>query len=205
VQRAFRLGLTGGIGSGKSTVAKLLAGHGAYVIDADAISRALTAPAGAAIPAIAGEFGADFVTSDGALNRDKMRTLSFADPVARARLEAIVHPLIGQQIANQTDAAHSTGAACIVFDVPLLVESKHWRQQVDRTLVVDCAPETQVQRVMARSGFTQAAVVAVMAAQAPRTQRLAAADFVLTNDNIPLTHLHTEVAQLWKWFALSFS
>jgi dephospho-CoA kinase len=203
MQRAFRLGLTGGIGSGKSTVAQSLAALGAWVIDADAVSRQLTAPGGGAIAAIAAEFGSDFITSLGALDREKMRALSFSDPAARARLEAILHPRIGQTIAQQTEAAVAAQARCIVFDVPLLVESKRWRQQVDRTLVVDCAEETQITRVMARSGIARDAVLAIVSAQATRARRVAAADFVLSNDAISLTQLHTEVTQIWEWFALS--
>jgi dephospho-CoA kinase len=203
MQRAFRLGLTGGIGSGKSTVAQCLAKLGAFVIDADAISRQLTAPGGDAIAAIASEFGSDYITPQGALNREKMRTLSFSDLAARSRLEAVLHPRIAQQIASQTEAADSANALCVVFDVPLLVESKRWRQQVDRTLIVDCSAETQIARVMARSGFTRDAVQAIIAAQATREQRAAAADFVLANDTISLTQLHTEVTQIWEWFALS--
>ncbi len=147
-QPLFRLGLTGGIGSGKSTVANLLAARGAAVVDADAIARAVTAPHGSAMPAIAKTFGNDFVDADGALNRDRMRDLAFSDPDAKKRLEAIVHPLVSQETQRQTEAAIHSGHSCVVFDVPLLVESGRWRQQVDRVLVVDCTRETQIARVM---------------------------------------------------------
>ena len=159
-QRIFRLGLTGGIGSGKSTVASLLAARGAAVVAADAIARATTAPHGSAMPAIAQAFGAEFVNAQGALDRERMRALAFSDPDAKKRLEAIIHPLVSQASHDQTTAAIANGHRCIVFDVPLLVESGRWRQQLDRVLVVDCSRETQIARVMARNGWTREAVQA---------------------------------------------
>lgn len=200
---ALILGLTGGIGSGKSTVAALLAGMGAAVIDADAISRSVTAARGLAIPDIRTQFGPQFVTHDGALDRDAMRTLAFADASAKKRLEAIIHPLVGAEIARQTDAALGTGHACLVYDIPLLVESSHWRRRVDKVLVVDCSPTVQILRVQVRSGLTQAAVEGIIAAQASRANRALAADYVLCNDKISLGGLAQEVAQLWHWFGLS--
>jgi dephospho-CoA kinase len=195
--------LTGGIGSGKSTVAALLARLGAAVIDADAIARQLTAPDGLAMPAIAQQFGPDFVTPKGALNRDRMRALAFTDPGAKKNLEAIIHPLVAEETARQTGAAEQAGHPCLVFDVPLLVESARWRQKVDHVLVVDCLPETQITRVMARNGLTRAAVEAIIAAQSQRLRRLQAADSVIFNDGLTLQGLSTEVAMLAPRFKLS--
>jgi dephospho-CoA kinase len=195
-QPLFRLGLTGGIGSGKSTVANLLAARGAAVVDADAIARAVTAPHGSAMPAIAKTFGNDFVDADGALNRDRMRALAFSDPDAKKRLEAIVHPLVSQETQRQTEAAIQSGHRCVVFDVPLLVESGRWRQQVDRVLVVDCKRETQIARVMARNGMTREMVERIIDAQLPSGVRLAAADWVIRNDNLSLDALRVEVNAL---------
>jgi dephospho-CoA kinase len=195
-QPLFRLGLTGGIGSGKSTVANLLAARGAAVVDADAIARAVTAPHGSAMPAIAKTFGNDFVDADGALNRDRMRALAFSDPDAKKRLEAIVHPLVSQETQRQTAAAIQSGHNCVVFDVPLLVESGRWRQQVDRVLVVDCTRETQIARVMARNGMAREMVERIIDAQLPSGVRLAAADWVIRNVDLSLDALRAEVNAL---------
>jgi dephospho-CoA kinase len=192
---AVRIGLTGGIGSGKSTVLEMLAQLGAAVIDADAISRATTATGGAAIPAIAQQFGGDFITPQGALDRDRMRERAYADPAARRQLEQIIHPLVGHESERQVQAALAAGVPCIVFDIPLLVESGRWRSRVDRVLVVDCSPETQVSRVVARSGLKPEEVRAIIAAQARREQRLAAADFVICNDGLSLEQLRDKVVQ----------
>ena len=199
----LRLGLTGGIGSGKSTVAGLLAERGAAVVDADAISRQLTAPGGAAVPEIARQFGAEFITSAGALDRDRMRALAYADPSARQRLEAIIHPLVGRDVQAQTLVAKQAGRGCTVFDIPLLVESGRWRQQLDRVLVVDCSTDLQCERVMARSQLSRAGVEAIIAAQASRAQRLAAADLVIFNQGLNLAQLADEVQQLATGFGLS--
>jgi dephospho-CoA kinase len=197
---ALRIGLTGGIGSGKSTVLAMLSERGAAAIDADAISRAATAPGGAAIPLIAQRFGPEFIAADGALDRGRMRERAYAHPESRRELEQIIHPLVGEEIARQVEAALAAGARCIVFDIPLLVESGRWRQQVDRVLVVDCEPETQVARVAARSGLSPDEVRAIIAAQAPRALRLAAADLVICNEGLSLEALRNEVEQA----ALSF-
>lgn len=191
----MRIGLTGGIGSGKSTVLQMLAQLGAAAIDADAISRSTTAAGGSAIAAIAARFGTEFITPEGALDRDRMRERAYADPQARKQLEAIIHPLVGQESARQVLAAQDAGIACVVFDIPLLVESGRWRAQVDRVLVVDCAPQTQVDRVVARSGLQPEAVRAIMAAQAPRELRLAAADIVICNEGLSLAQLRDNVVQ----------
>lgn len=190
----MRIGLTGGIGSGKSTVARCLAELGAALIDTDAISRHLTAPGGAAMPALVAAFGFQAQAADGALDRTFMRELAFRDPDARRRLEGILHPMIGEETRRQEHEA--AGSPWIVFDVPLLVESGRWRQRVDRVLVVDCSSETQVLRVMVRNGWTREAVLAVLAQQATREQRRAAADAVICNDGLDLATLALEVRQL---------
>ena len=196
----LRVGLTGGIGSGKSTVAQMLADCGAAVIDSDAISRLVTLPGGAAIEPIARQFGPQFITPEGALDRDLMRQLVFADAGAKKQLESIVHPLVGEEVARQ---AAGTDSVCIVFDVPLLVESQRWRQRVDQVLVVDCTEATQISRVMARNGWTHEAVERIMASQASRDQRLAAADICIYNDApLSLAALTGTVRQLAQRFGL---
>ena len=202
MRRSFRLGLTGGIGAGKSTVARMLADLGAAIIDADALSRATTAPGGKAINPVRASFGDNFITPDGAMDRDAMRTLVFANPSARHRLEAIVHPLVHQAIEAAAVAAHQAGHHCLVFDIPLLVESKRWPAQLDKVLVVDCSEQTQRDRVMARNGLARADVERIMASQASRTQRLAAADLVVFNDQKPLDTLRCEVAAVAQHFGL---
>ena len=201
--RPLLLGLTGGIGSGKSTVARRLAELGAIVIDADAIARNVTAPGGAAMPAIRTQFGAEFVTPDAALDRDRMRQRVFSDPQAKQQLEAIVHPLVGEETARQTRVALTQHPPAIVFDVPLLVESAHWRERVDRILVVDCLESTQVQRVVARSGLEPVAVERIIAVQATRDQRRAIADWVLFNEGLSLEQLHAQVDALMEELKLA--
>lgn len=196
------LGLTGGIGSGKSTVAALLAERGAAIVDADAIARALTAANGAAIAAIRAEFGADYLTADGALDRARMRALAYADPAARQRLERIIHPLVTQQALQQARTAIAAGHRCVVFDIPLLAESGHWRTRLDRVLVVDCLPETQIRRVMQRSALTREEVQRIMDSQANRLARLRTADHVLYNEGLDLPGLRALVQQMAPWFGL---
>lgn len=196
------LGLTGGIGSGKSTVLAMLQALGAVPVDADAISRATTAAGGAAIPAIARQFGPGFVGADGALDRARMRERAYAQPESRRALERIIHPLVAAEITRQVAAAQAAGARCIVFDIPLLVESGRWRAQLDRVLVVDCAPDTQVARVVARSALAPDEVRAIIAAQAPRALRLAAADVVICNEGLTLEALRNEVEQAARSFGL---
>ena len=192
----LRLGLTGGIGSGKSTVAQILAARGAAVIDSDAIARSVTAAKGPAMPAIAEAFGKEFVTPDGALDRERMRALVFSDASAKLRLEAIVHPLVGLATQAQAQAAIQAGHTLLVFDVPLLVESPRWRKLVDQVLVVDCLESTQIARVMARSGLTSDAVQNIIRAQATRAQRLAAADITLYNEGLGIEQLKLAVDAL---------
>ena len=185
----LRLGLTGGIGSGKSTVASLLATHGARIIDTDALSRATTAAGGLAMPQIAAAFGPDFVQPDGALDRARMRALAFAEPDARRRLEAIVHPLVRQATDAAARDALESGVRVAVFDVPLLVESGQWAARLDRILVVDCTIPTQIARTTVRSGLDEATVQRIIAAQASREARRAAADTVLFNEGLSLPDL----------------
>ena len=189
----IRLGLTGGIGSGKSTVANILISSGATLIDADAISRATTAPDGSAMAAIAAQFGSEHVTRQGALNRDAMRQLVFANPLARLQLEAIIHPLVSRESERQAEQALLAGCRLLVFDIPLLVESMRWRQLLQRVLVVDCDEASQISRVVLRSNWTRKAVEKVITQQAARSQRRAAADFVIYNQGITLAELGEQV------------
>ncbi|MBZ4209960.1 MAG: dephospho-CoA kinase [Rhodoferax sp.] len=198
-----RLGLTGGIGSGKSTVAGLLVGLGAGLVDADAISRQLTAVGGLAMSAIAATFGSDFVDASGALARDRMRQLVHTDASARIRLEAIIHPLVGQESRRQAALLAEQACPCIVFDVPLLVESAHWRGDLDHVLVVDCTTEKQIDRVMARNQLSRAEVEKIIASQASRRLRLAAADSVIFNVGLSLDELAVELQQISARFGLS--
>lgn len=176
---AFTLGLTGGIGSGKSTVADMFAQLGAGLIDTDLIAHQITAPNGVAMPAIEKEFGSEFILDSGAMNRQKMREHVFSQPTEKNRLERILHPLI--RAATESAAKASVGTY-LIFVVPLLIESGTWRQRVSRILVVDCDEETQIARVMHRNDMTRAQVVAIMRAQASRKQRLQAADDVIVNE-----------------------
>ncbi|WP_374267261.1 dephospho-CoA kinase [Zoogloea sp.] len=176
--RPYVVGLTGGIGSGKSAAADRFAALGAAVVDTDQIAHQLTAPGGAAMPAIEAAFGAGVVAADGALNRPAMRTLAFEDTAARKRLEAILHPMIRDESERRCRCA---AAPYVILAVPLLVESGTYRERIDRLCVVDCPEAVQVARVMARSGLDAHQVRAIMAAQATREARLAVADDVVDN------------------------
>jgi dephospho-CoA kinase len=191
-----RIGLTGGIGSGKSTVAGLLVKHGAVLVDTDAIARAIALPGGIAMPALESAFGRGVIAPDGGLDRAAMRQIVFTDAGAKARLEAILHPLIGAETQRQAAAAGDD--AVVVFDVPLLVESGRWRALVERVLVVDATEPTQLRRVVARSGWTPQAVQAVIAQQASRPARRAAADAVIYNESLSLEELGAQVWGLWQ-------
>lgn len=191
-----RIGLTGGIGSGKSTVAGLLVRQGAVLVDTDAIARAIAQPGGIAVPALEASFGPGVIAPDGGLDRAAMRQIVFADASAKQRLEAILHPLIGEETRRQAAAAGND--AVVVFDVPLLVESGRWRALVDRVLVVDATEATQLQRVVARSGWAPEAVRTVISQQASRKARRAAADAVIYNDSLGLEELGAQVWGLWK-------
>ena len=176
---AFAVGLTGGIGSGKTTVANLFAAQGAGLVDADEISRRLTAPAQPAVAEIARKFGGQFIAADGSLDRARMRNMVFTNATARKDLEAILHPLVIQESTRQILASN---APYVIIVVPLLIESGA-RGRMDRILVVDCAPEIQISRVMGRSGLSRSEVLAIIAAQASRRQRLSEADDVIHNDD----------------------
>lgn len=197
-----RIGLTGGIGSGKSTVARVWVACGAALVDADAISRRLTAPGGAAIDSLAKQFGPEIITAEGAMNRERMRQMAFADPAVKTQLEAIIHPLVKQESDWQASLAVSAGHACIVLDIPLLVESRRWRQQLDRVVVVDCSCETQITRVMARSALPRDAVEKIIAGQASRGQRLTAADVCIYNEGLSLQRLERLARQMAECFGL---
>ncbi|MGN6233682.1 MAG: dephospho-CoA kinase [Trinickia sp.] len=189
----FAVGLTGGIGSGKTTVADLFATHGVAVVDTDIIAHRITAAGGAAMPLIEQAFGRQFVAPDGALDRAKMRSLVFSDDAAKARLEAITHPLIRSETERERQAAPGP---YVVLVVPLLVESGAWKSRVNRVLVVDCRQQTQIARVMRRNAFSRDQVLAIIARQATREARLAAADDVIVNDDTPLDRLAHDVRQL---------
>lgn len=192
-----RVGLTGGIGSGKSTVARLWVEQGAALIDTDAISRELTAAGGLAVPAIAARFGPAVLTAEGELDRSVLRERVFADASQRRALEGILHPLIGEEVEARASDACGQGAALLLFDVPLLAESARWRDRVDRVVVVDCPADVQVARVVARSGWTADTVRSVIAQQATRPQRRAVADAVLFNGaETPLETLRIAVSTL---------
>lgn len=193
---SLHIGLTGGIGSGKSTVARMLVECGAALVDTDAIARSLTAVGGSALPTLAATFGPQIIGADGALDRDRMRSLAFEDAERKRQLEGILHPMIGAEARAQAAAA---GARPVVFDVPLLAESAHWRQRVARVLVVDCTEETQITRVMARNGWPRAGIERVIAQQATRSRRRHVADAVIFNDGLTLDTLRAEVEQFWHW------
>jgi dephospho-CoA kinase len=202
--KPLRLGLTGGIGSGKSTVSALWVALGASLVDTDAIARSLTAAGGAAMPTLTKAFGPNIAAPDGAMDRVRMRDLVFKDAAIKAQLEGILHPMIGVEVQRQATAAMQAGAPVIVFDVPLLAESKHWRERVDRCLVVDCLEATQVQRVSQRPGWTEAAAQQVVAQQATRAVRRAVADAVIFNDGIDKAALQAAVQALWtRWVTKS--
>lgn len=175
----FVVGLTGGIGSGKTTVADLFAARGVSIVDTDLIAHRITAPGGLAMHGIAQAFGADYVAADGSLDRAKMRALIFSDDTAKRRLEAITHPLIRAETDRESREAQGV---YLMLVVPLLVESGNWNTRVDRVLVVDCDVETQIARVMRRNGFAREQVEAIIARQASRDARLSAADDVIVND-----------------------
>ena len=195
------IGLTGGIGSGKTAVSDLLAKFGAGIVDTDLIAHQITAPHGAAIAPIEKQFGTDFIAADGALNRDKMRALVFAKPEARKSLEAITHPLIRQETVRQALRLSKKGVPYLVFVVPLLVESGSWIELIDRLVLVDCPEETQIQRVMQRSNLPREEVERILVAQASREERLKHADVVIKNQGslkdleVEAQNLHQKILQ----------
>lgn len=193
----LKIGLTGGIGSGKSTVAQMLGERGAAIVDADAISRTVTACGGSAIEKIMKTFGNEFVTPEGALNRERMRQHIFSTPTAKQALEAIIHPLVTEESDRLMQEAIHQGKRTVVFDVPLLVESgSRWRRKVDRVLLVDCHIDTQVQRVLDRSQLDEGTIRRIIDSQATRSSRLAASDWVIHNEGIQLEKLRALVGEL---------
>jgi len=198
-KRKLRLGITGGIGSGKSTVSGMFAALGAAVIDADAISRSLTQPHGDALALIAAQFGPEYITAGNALDRERMRETVFGSPEHKRRLEAILHPLIQQKILAAYEAACAQPAVSFaVFDIPLLAESSQWTPRLDQVLVVDCTPETQIERVMQRSQLARGQIEAIIAQQATRAQRLRKADWVVFNETASLQALRALVADIYN-------
>lgn len=198
---SMRIGLTGGIGSGKSTVATIFVAQGAKLIDTDAIARSMCEPGGSAMKPLESAFGPAVMSPDGGLDRARMRERVFTDPDAKRRLEAILHPLIGLECERH---AADGVADAIVFDVPLLVESRRWRARVDRVLVVDCSESTQVDRVVTRSAWPADTVRQVIAQQAQRRARRAAADAVIFNEGLALDELSDLVRSLWRqWLPAS--
>ena len=201
---AILVGLTGGIGSGKSAIAERLASYGAAIIDSDVIAHQVTSTGGPAIEPIREQFGAEFIQPDGALDRNKMRVLVFADPQSRKALEAITHPLIRTKAIEEASLAIQNRAPYIVFVVPLLLESSEWSQHIDHIVVVDCPEALQIKRVMERNGLTKAEVESILQAQASRAERLAQADTVIENmgsleDLEPQVQLlHQKILQIRK-------
>lgn len=184
------VGLTGGIGAGKSTVARLLVAAGCDLIDTDAIARRLAEPGGAAIEPLREAFGAEAIDERGALDRAWMREQAFSDPAARRQLEGILHPMIGARVSEASAGSH---APVLVLDIPLLAESGRWRRRVDRVLVVDCDEATQIERVVRRSGWGEDQVRAVIHRQARRDTRRAVADAVIFNRGLTPDALQCEV------------
>jgi dephospho-CoA kinase len=194
--KAFAVGLTGGIGSGKTAVADLFAKRGVTIIDSDAIAHELTRPGAEAIAAIRAGFGAGLIGADGALDRAAMRSLAFADPGARRRLEAILHPLIRRESDRRAEDA---AGPYVILSVPLLVESGVDRSRYARVLVVDCTRDQQIDRVTRRSGLSKEEVLGILSAQASREQRLACADDVIDNTGPPQA-LDPQVARLHEQY-----
>lgn len=189
------VGLTGGIGSGKTAVSDELARLGAGIVDTDLIAHQITAPGGAAIPLIQKQFSAEFIDPSGALDRKKMRSLVFADPKARKSLEDITHPLIRHETIKQAQQLLGKKVPYLVFVVPLLIESGNWKHLLDYLVVVDCPEEIQIERVMHRSKLPRNEVEAILKAQINRAERLACADMVIENQGT-LDHLKAEVLSL---------
>lgn len=191
MQTTWHIGLTGGMGSGKSTVANIiLAQQKSHVIDADAIAHACTHNHGAAIEPIRKAFGNNYIDAQGNMRRDAMRALVFQDKQAKNTLESIIHPYVQKHILEQAHTAEQAGATLIVYDLPLLVESAHWRQRIDQVWVVECDHETQVQRCIQRNPLTRTQVEAILKQQASHAERRNIADAVIMNDN------HTNIQQL---------
>ncbi|MBP9830306.1 MAG: dephospho-CoA kinase [Polaromonas sp.] len=206
---AYRVGITGGIGSGKSTVTTQLKSLGAGVIDADAISRHLTSSHGEAMNAIVEKFGDEYQLADGSLDRSRMRELVFNQKDRRKELEQILHPLIQNEMKNQFETMKTNGIKLVVFDLPLLAESSKWRKNLDKIIVVDCSVETQVSRVLTRdvqnnnrtTPMTRDLVINIIASQASRIDRLKLADVIILNDEITRQQLNDEIGQISEYLS----
>ncbi|MBK6367634.1 MAG: dephospho-CoA kinase [Polaromonas sp.] len=206
---AYRVGITGGIGSGKSTVTTQLKSLGAGVIDADAISRHLTSSHGEAMNAIVEKFGDEYQLADGSLDRSRMRELVFNQKDRRKELEQILHPLIQNEMKNQFETMKKNGIKLVVFDLPLLAESSKWRKNLDKIIVVDCSVETQVSRVLTRdvqnnnrtTPMTRDLVINIIASQASRIDRLKLADVIILNDEITRQQLNDEIGQISEYLS----
>ena len=206
---AYRVGITGGIGSGKSTVTTQLKSLGAGVIDADAISRNLTSSQGEAMDAIVEKFGDEYQLVDGSLDRSRMRELVFNQKDRRKELEQILHPLIQNEMKNQFETMKKNGIKLVVFDLPLLAESSKWRKNLDKIIVVDCSVETQVSRVLTRdvqnnnrtTPMTRDLVINIIASQASRIDRLKLADVIILNDEITRQQLNDEIGQISEYLS----
>lgn len=198
-----RVGLTGGIGSGKSTVAMFMQELNVQIIDADALARISTQSGGVAIPAIREAFGPAVIGADGAMDRQRMRQMVFNNPSAKRTLESIIHPLVGEGIQTAADQAWQTGYRQVVIDIPLLVESVHWRRVLDTVIVVDCPVEEQIERVMKRSGLSRLEVQVIIDSQASRHRKLSCADAVVSNSRISLSQLAASVERLIQELGLS--
>ena len=193
----FSVGLTGGVGSGKSTIASMLSGHGAAIVDADTIAHQLTSTGGAAIDALRESFGTKAIAADGSMDRPRMRARVFLDPAARTQLESVLHPMILNAMRECAAELIESGSQYILFVVPLLVETGGWRESVDRVLLVDCSEAVQIARVCARTGIDEKMARKIIATQATRQQRLAAADDVLVNE-APLDQIAGRVTYLHR-------
>ena len=199
---AFSVGLTGGVGSGKSTIATMLSEHGAAIVDADTIAHQLTSAGGAAIGALRESFGAEVIAVDGSLDRPGMRARVFSDLAARTQLESLLHPMIRNAMRECAAELLERGSQYVVFVVPLLVETGGWHGSVDRVLLIDCSEATQIARVCARAGIDETMARKIVATQATRQQRLAAADDVLINE-APLDQVADRVERLHRVYLRS--
>ena len=196
------IGLTGGIGSGKSTVSGILTQNKEFgLVDADSISRSLTAANGLAIPLIREHFGDTFIKPDQSLDRDKMRHLIYTNPKAKRSLESIIHPKVLERIEQELQAMAHSGFKTVFLDIPLLAESHYrWRDRLAAILVIDCSEKTQVQRVMSRSNLEQETILKIIASQASRELRNSIADWVILNDGISLEELQLRVQAIDFYF-----
>ena len=199
---SFSVGLTGGVGSGKSTIAAMLSKRGAGLIDADAIAHKLTSSGGSAIDSLRESFGADAIATDGALDRARMRARVFSDSGARKQLESLLHPMIRTMMREHAAKLIADGAPYAVYAVPLLIESGNWRSYIDRILLIDCSETTQLARVCSRAGIDHSTAQKIVASQATRPQRLAAADDVLLNE-APLNEIEPRVQRLHQLYLRS--